>query len=137
MDRDVGARALTAIQRSSDEPLGEGFYWHMPWNDVFTYSVQWRSFSEKIDVLTEDDLHIQLQASVRVRPLAEKFRQIQMEVGDDFYTNIVRSEFLSVVRNVMAESPMVAIPEHGAEIEAKMMAALRSRIRETILGWVV
>lgn len=31
----------------------------MPWNDVFTYSVQWQNFSEKIDVLTRDDLHIQ------------------------------------------------------------------------------
>lgn len=113
----------------SDQPLREGFYWHMPWNDVFTYSVQWQNFSEKIDVLTRDDLHIQIEVSLAVRPVAKELYQLQLEIGPDFYPRILKPEFLTVVRSTVASYAMVEVPEKSPEIEVKVLQSLRERIR--------
>lgn len=111
-----------------DKPLREGFYWHSPWNDVFTYSIQWRSFTEKVEVLTRDDLHIMVEASVVARPLARELYQLQLEIGPDFYLNIIKPEFLTVVRSTVAEYAMVEIPERSPEIETKIVQRLKERI---------
>lgn len=113
----------------SDKPVREGFYWHMPWNDVFTYSIQWQSFTEKVEVLTRDDLHIDVEASVVVRPLARELRPLQLEIGPDFYPRIVKPEFLTVVRSTLADYRMVEIPEKSPEIETKILQGLRDRIK--------
>lgn len=111
-----------------DKPLREGFHWHMPWNDVFTYSVQWQSFTEKIDVLTRDDLHIQAEATLVVRPMAKELYQLQREIGPDFYPRIAKAEFLAVVRSTVANYAMVEVPEKSPEIEVKVLQSLRERI---------
>lgn len=112
----------------SDKPVREGFYLHLPWNDVFTYSVQWQSFTEKVDVLTRDDLHIQIQASVLVRPVAQELYRLQLDIGQNFYPSVVKPEFLTVARNTVAEYLLVEIPEKSPEIEAKILERLKARI---------
>lgn len=113
------------------EPLTEGFHWHMPWNDILTYSIQWQSFREKIECLTEDDLHIIVESSVIARARPTELYQLQMELGPDFYRRVVQPEFLGVVRGVVAGYQMVALPEKGLEIEAKILEELRRRIRKS------
>ena len=113
----------------SEKPVREGFYSHMPWNDIFTYSVQWQSFTEKVDVLTRDDLHIQMVASVLVRPVAQELYQLQLEIGPDFYPSVIKPEFLTVVRNTMADYFLVEIPEKSPEIEVKILEGLKERIK--------
>lgn len=113
----------------SEEPLREGFYWHLPWNDVHTISVQWKTFKERIDVLTQDDLHIRVDASVVARPLVKEIYQLALEIGPDFYERIIKPEFLTVVRSTMAEYIMVEIPEKSQIIEARTLKLLRERIK--------
>ena len=113
----------------SEKPLREGFYSHMPWNDVLTFSVQWQSFTEKIDVLTRDDLHIQMEASVLIRPVAQELYRLQLEIGQDFYPSIVKPEFLTVARNTIADYFLVEIPEKSPEIEARILEGLKERIK--------
>jgi regulator of protease activity HflC (stomatin/prohibitin superfamily) len=52
-----------------------------------------------------------------------------LEIGPDFYPNIVKPEFLTVVRNTVADYAMVEIPEKSPEIEAKILQALRDRVK--------
>ena len=113
----------------SDKPLREGFYAHMPWNDVFTYSVQWQRFTEKVDALTKDDLHIKVEASVVIRPLASELDRLQLEIGPDFYPTIVKPEFLTVLRSAVANYAMVEIPEKSPEVEAQVLQNLKKRIK--------
>jgi len=111
----------------SKEPVKEGFYFHMPWNDVFTYSVQWQSFHEKVDVLTRDDLHITVEAVVKARPLSRELYQFQLEIGPDFYDRVLKAEFFTSVRSTLAEYTMVEIPEKSPEIEGKILTSLKDR----------
>lgn len=112
----------------SKEPVREGFYSHAFWNDVFVYSIQWQSFTEKVDVLTKDDLHITVEAVAKARLLPKELYQLQLEVGPDFYNTVLKPEFLTTVRSTLADYTMVEIPEKSPEIEAKVLADLRRRI---------
>lgn len=110
------------------EPVKEGFYPHLFWNDVLVYSVQWQSFTEKVDALTKDDIHINVEAVVKVRLLPRELYQLQLEVGPDFYNTALKPEFLTTVRSILADYTMVEIPEKSPEIEAKILTDLRRRI---------
>ncbi len=113
----------------SEEPLREGFYWHLPWNDVRTFSVQWQTFTERIDVLTKDDLHIRVDASVIARAVDKEVYQLALEIGPEYYKRIIKPEFLTVVRSFMSEFIMVEIPEKSQGIEGGILEQLNERIK--------
>jgi len=126
---DAGLKWRPITTGLSEETLEEGFYFYMPWNSVLVYSVQWRSYTEEIQVLTEDDLHIQVDVSVVVRPIASELHNLQMEIGSDYYLNIIKPEFQTVVRSEMANYIMVEIPEKSAMIEGVILEKLKDRIK--------
>lgn len=113
------------------EPLKEGYYWHAPWNSVFEYDVRYQSYTEKVDVLTADDLTVHLHATITMRPIAEELYFLAQEVGHHWYAQLVRPQFLSAVRGVVAQYTMVTIPERSSEIgnkiEAVMVESLKGR----------
>jgi len=113
------------------EPLRDGFYWRALWNDVYEYDVRYQSFTEKVDALTADDLSVHLHAAITMRPIAEEIYFLAQEVGDNWYAQLVRPQFLSAVRGVVAQYTMVTIPERSSEIgnkiEAVMVESLKGR----------
>jgi regulator of protease activity HflC (stomatin/prohibitin superfamily) len=125
---DAGLKWRPITTGLSEETLEEGFYFYMPWNSVLVYSLQWRSYTEKIQVLTEDDLHIRVDVSVVVRPIASELSSLQLEIGENYYTNIIKPEFQTVVRSEMANYIMVEIPEKSAMIEKIILEKLKKRI---------
>jgi regulator of protease activity HflC (stomatin/prohibitin superfamily) len=112
-------------------PLKAGFHFKAPWNNVFVYNVKWQSFTEKVDALSADDLPVSFQAALTLRPLAEEVYLLAEEVGPNWYREIVRPQFLAAVRSVVANYPMVVIPERSTEIgnkiEAVMVESLKGR----------
>jgi len=124
----VGLKWRPMTTGLSEEPLEEGLYIHMPWNSVIEYSLQWRSFTEKVDVLTKDDLHVRVDASLIVRPIASEIYQLQLEVGNDFYVNVIKPKFQTVIRSEMANYIMVEIPEKSSLIESEILEKLKARI---------
>lgn len=124
----MGLKWRPLTEGLSKEPVKEGFYPHLLWNDVLVYSVQWQSFTEKVDALTKDDIHINVEAVVKVRLIPRELYQLQLEVGPDFYNTVLKPEFLSTVRSILADYMMVKIPEKSPEIEAKILTDLRTRI---------
>jgi regulator of protease activity HflC (stomatin/prohibitin superfamily) len=114
-----------------NEPLRDGFYWRAPWNDVYEYDVRYQSFTEKIDALTADDLSVTVHAAITMRPIAEDIYFIAQEVGHSWYPQLVRPQFLSAVRGVVAQYTMITLPERSSEIgnkiEAVMVESLKGR----------
>jgi len=125
----MGLRWQPLTSGLGHEPLKEGFYGHMPWNDVLIMPVQWRSFTERIDVLTKDDLHIEIEASVLVKPLVKELSQLKLMIGANFYPSVLKPEFLTVARNTLANYLLIDIPENSPEIEGKIRAALIERMQ--------
>lgn len=113
------------------ESLKEGFYFRAPWNDVVKYDVRYQSFTEKVDALTADDLSVTLHAAITMRPMADEIYFLAQEVGHNWYNQLVRPQFLSAVRGVVAQYTMVTLPERSSEIgnkiEAVMVESLKGR----------
>ena len=84
------------------EPLFPGFYILFPWNDIYTYSTQWDSNTEIVDVMTKDDLQVNVSSTIIIRPIRDELYQLQIEIGTDYYAKIVRPEFRTSVRNIVA-----------------------------------
>ena len=131
---DPGKRGLRWSPLSgglTKESLKDGFYWKAPWNDVFVYDVRYQSFTEKVDALTADDLSVTLHAAITMSPIAEEVYFLAQEVGNNWYQQLVRPQFLSAVRGVVAQYTMVTLPERSSEIgnkiEAVMVESLKGR----------
>ena len=131
---DVGKRGLRWYPLTgglTKEPLKDGYYIHAPWNDVFEYDVRLQSFTEKVDALTADDLSVTLHAAITMRPIAEEVYFLAQEVGQNWYAQLVRPQFLSAVRGVVAQYTMITLPERSSEIgnkiEAVMVESLKGR----------
>ncbi|MEO6111113.1 MAG: prohibitin family protein, partial [Nitrospiraceae bacterium] len=131
---DAGKRGLRWYPLTAGlmkEPLKDGYYWHAPWNNVFAYDVRYQSFTEKVDALTADDLSVTLHAAITMRPVAEEIYFLAQEVGHNWYQQLVRPQFLSAVRGVVAQYTMVTLPERSSEIgnkiEAVMVESLKGR----------
>jgi len=64
-----------------------------------------------------------------VRPIASELYELQLEIGNAYYRNIVKPEFQTVVRSEMANYIMVEIPEKSAMIEGIILKKLKAKIK--------
>jgi regulator of protease activity HflC (stomatin/prohibitin superfamily) len=109
--------------------LKSGFYWRAPWNDVFVYDVRWQSHAESVDALSSDDLLVQLNTAIIMRPIPEEVYFLAQEVGPDFYHRVVKPELLAAVRSVVSYYPMVQVPEKSSEIASKVQAVVVEKLK--------
>jgi len=116
-------------QGLTQQPLGSGFYWRAPWNDVYLYDVRWQSYAEKVEALTADDLQVELKSAIILRPIPEEIYFLAQEVGPDFYPRIVRPELMAAVRSVVSGYAMVTVPEKSAEIASKVQAVVEEKLK--------
>jgi regulator of protease activity HflC (stomatin/prohibitin superfamily) len=108
--------------------LHEGLYWHMPWNHILMFPVQWNEYEEKMHVLTQDDVHLEVQAGIAIRPNVDELYQLQQDLGVRYYDTVVQSAFFTATRTVLAHYNMVDIPENSEKIENEIRAHVAERI---------
>ncbi len=80
---------------------GEGFNWHLPWNNIFVYKTQTDERLENLHVLSSDGASIGLETSVWFRPIVDKLDSLQIRVGPAYYDVLIgpvlRGEARSIV----------------------------------------
>ncbi len=111
-----------------DELYIDGVVWHWPWNNVLEYEIQWNSYQEDVKILTADDLHMTVAVTVILRPIPQQLPQLALEVGPNYYNRLVRPEFYTIARNVMANYNHNKLPEDSPGIEKEILAGLRKRL---------
>lgn len=84
---------------------------------------------ETIDAMSSDGLKVLVKAAIILRPVANEIHFLQQEVGPDFYGRMVRPEFMGTVRSVMANYPMVTIPENSVAIASKIQAVVDEKLK--------
>ncbi len=112
-----------------DEIYKDGIVWHLPWNNVIEYEVQWNSYQEDVDILTADDLHMRVTITTVLRPISQQLPQLVLEVGSDYYNRLVKPEFFTITRNVMANYVHNKLPERSPEIEREILTVLKKRLK--------
>lgn len=101
-----GLRWYPLTEGLTIETLKSGFYWRAPWNRIYLYDVQWRSYTETVDALSSDDLVVALKTAIVMRPIPEEVYFLAQEIGSDFYPRIVKPELLAAVRSVVSNYPI-------------------------------
>ena len=102
----------------------DGVVWHWPWTTMVTYNLQWQTFSEEVEILTEDELHIGITVSVTLKPNPEELDKMELEVGQDYYNNIVKPEFISITRNVFSGYKYTNVSPESPRIEEQIFSRL-------------
>jgi len=108
--------------------LSEGLYWHLPWNSILMFPVQWDEREERMHVLTADDVHLEMQLGIAVRPNVKELYALQQDLGVRYYDTIVQSAFFTATRTVFAHYNMVDIPENSEKIEEEIREHVAGRI---------
>ena len=111
------------------EPLGPGFHLLLPWNDIYAYSTQWDSNTEVVDVMTKDDLQINVSSTIIIRPVRDELFQLQLEIGTEYYTKIVKPEFRTSVRNILSAYQFTQISKNSPIIGKDIKTAVGERIK--------
>ncbi|HMV44927.1 MAG TPA: SPFH domain-containing protein, partial [Leptospiraceae bacterium] len=65
----------------------------------------------------QDDLHIDVVASIIMRPVKEKILDVHLNIGKNYYQRIVKAEFRTAIRNVMTGYQMIMISKKSQTIE--------------------
>jgi len=107
----------------------DGIVWHWPWVGMIDYSLQWQTYSERVAILTEDELHINLIVSVTLRPNQAELPELELEVGRDYYNRVVRPEFVSITRNVFASYKYSVVSPESPRIENDIFNRLVERTK--------
>ena len=95
----------------------DGIVWNWPWNGMVKYDTKWQTYSENVAILTKDELHINLTVSVTLRPIESELPQLELEVGQNYYNEVVRPEFVSITRNVFSNYNYNLVSPRSPEIE--------------------
>jgi len=103
----------------------EGFYFQWPWNTIIKYDVTWQSRTEKVDVLTADDLHVPTEVSVTYRVRPTELYAIHTQIGVNYYEDVVQAVFVTLVRDAFAQYSHNDLSREGGKIESLVLDHLR------------
>jgi len=78
----------------------EGFAWHLPWNSMFVYRTQVQEKKESLNVLSSDGASIRIEVSLLYRPEAAKLDSLQVEIGPNYYEDVVAPNLRGIARGV-------------------------------------
>ncbi len=112
----------------TDKVYTDGFAWKWPWNRMIKYNVQLRSYQEEIDILTSDELHTSLTLSIILRPKTEELPLLVLEIGKNYYASIIKPEFYSVTRSIMANYNYEELSVQSMQIEDEIYNELVKRL---------
>tara|TARA_B100001540_G_C15662623_1_gene576370 strand:+ start:147 stop:965 length:819 start_codon:yes stop_codon:yes gene_type:complete len=80
---------------------GQGFHVIAPWNTLHVYDVKIHETFEKMEVLSQNGLSIQIDLSFRYNPVHEKIGYLHDEIGRNYLERIIKPEIRSVTREVI------------------------------------
>lgn len=101
--------------------------------ELIIYSTRWESHVEKVDVITQDDLHIDVVASIIMRPMKDKILDVHLNIGKNYYQSIVKAEFRTAIRNIMTGYQMIMISKKSQTIEDEIKDLVARKLANKFL----
>lgn len=92
--------------------------------------MRWNTLTEELNILSSDNLHMQVDLSLRLRPDPEQVFQLHTQTGPRYYSRVVQQPFRSIALEVLASYNYEQIPKKTVEIQREIL----SRLRESLEG---
>lgn len=104
------------------------FKWEWAWNEVILYDIRWKTRSERVDIFSLDDLHMDVELALRLRPIPEELYYLHLEIGQEYYPEVVQQQFRSISRAVFSGYKYTDIPKNSIEIQTKILEQLKENL---------
>jgi regulator of protease activity HflC (stomatin/prohibitin superfamily) len=82
-------------------PLGEGFHFVAPWNNVIIYEVRQQELYETMKVLSSNGLDILLETSTWYLPKESELGELHQQIGENYLDRIIKPALRSAARSVV------------------------------------
>jgi regulator of protease activity HflC (stomatin/prohibitin superfamily) len=86
-----------------DDVYGQGLKFKMPWNSMIVFEVRKQENEQSMEVLSSNGLDIQVDVSIRYRPIEDKIGYLYDEVGVNYLNKIIIPELRSATREVIGQ----------------------------------
>jgi regulator of protease activity HflC (stomatin/prohibitin superfamily) len=117
-----------------DTVYGEGTHIIAPWNVMYIYDVRIAKVDYTVPVLSTDGLSINVQVSVRYRPVAKSIPQLHQQIGPDYVARIIIPEVVTAVREVMGRyRPEQLYALRTVEMQDQIVAKAGAQVRDRFL----
>jgi len=114
---------------------GEGFNWHLPWNKMIVYRTQIQEQKENLTVLSSDGATIRMEVSILYMPDPTKLDSLQVEVGENYYNNIVAPNIRGIARGVAGRfKPEEIYSTKRDEVASEILQGLTAEVAKR---WIV
>ncbi len=80
---------------------GQGFHVIAPWNKMFVYDIREQIREETLDVLSSNGLTINVDVSVRYKPMPDKIGYLHNEIGRNYSDIIVKDLVRATARKIV------------------------------------
>lgn len=85
----------------TDSYFTEGFHFIAPWNDMYIFNVRNQEKRESMEALSKNGLTIEMEMSIRYRPIINEVGKIYQTIGLDYRDVVVLPEVRSAARQVI------------------------------------
>ncbi len=111
------------------QPIGPGWYFHLPWNRYVMYDLRWKEHHEQIHLHTKDGLHLDVEIAVVVRPRLDEIYDLDITVGPDFYGQLVRPALFAAARDGGGQFNHLDVATRTHEVEQAMKVAIQDHLK--------
>ncbi len=123
---EIGLKYLILSEPGLQEkPYSEGFYFQWGWNEMIAYDTTWQSRNERVAVLSADNLHVPIVATVTFRAKPDAIYKLHLTIGPSYYEDVVQPEFVTLVRSEFAKYEHNDLARLSPEIENAVLESLR------------
>ena len=107
----------------------DGFKWHWPWANIINYDVRWKTATEKLNILSADNLHMDVEVALRLRPTESEVYSLHTEIGPEYYPQVVQQPLRAVSLTVLSGYNFNDIPKQTIEIQNKILSQVREELK--------
>jgi regulator of protease activity HflC (stomatin/prohibitin superfamily) len=109
---------------TSPRVLGEGAHLKLPWDEIYIYDVRLSAIREETMLLTKDGMELDIEWSVRFRPIPEDLPFLHQRIGPDYAQKVVVPGIVSSLRQVLGNYTAEQIYAYDEEALLSAMEAL-------------
>lgn len=104
--------------------------WHRrgPYARVDDFDVTYSTKKEEIHTISSEGLTMELKVAVIFRPIVSQLYDLDIEIGPNYYDEVVGPEFRSAARGVMARHSYLEVQRNNKKIEDEIEDEVRGRI---------
>jgi regulator of protease activity HflC (stomatin/prohibitin superfamily) len=110
--------------------LGEGFQLLAPWNKIIIYDVRTKDRIEKLTLLSQDQLQIHADVSIRYRLDDRRVGELHAKVGPNFYRMLIQPVLRNTSRDVISRYQSIEAYRNRNEIEIELEKDIHEALKK-------